>query len=60
MCVMPKIRMNSLKFFAMNCGPVPEMMRGRTSGYFPLAPLTGDEYTILLVAKPFSSLNCRL
>jgi hypothetical protein len=27
-CVMPEIRMNSLKSLAMNCGPSPEMIRG--------------------------------
>src|SRR5271169_6371551 len=31
---MPEIRMNSLKSFAMNCGPLSEMIRGRASGYF--------------------------
>ena len=35
---MPEIRMNSLKSLAMNCGPLSEMIRGRTSGYFSLAP----------------------
>ncbi len=29
--------MNSLKSLAMNCGPLSEMMRGFSSGYFSLA-----------------------
>jgi PilZ domain-containing protein len=29
---MPEIRMNSLKSFAMNCGPLSEMIRGLASG----------------------------
>jgi hypothetical protein len=28
MCVMPEMRMNSLKSLAMNCGPLSEMIRG--------------------------------
>src|SRR5207249_7347264 len=28
-CVIPEIRMNSLKSLAMNCGPLSEMIRGR-------------------------------
>ena len=35
---MPEIRMNSLKSLAMNRGPLSEMIRGRASGYFSLAP----------------------
>jgi hypothetical protein len=38
--VMPEIRMNSLKSFAMNCGPLSEMIRGRASGYFRPRSLT--------------------
>src|SRR5207249_12212952 len=36
-CVMPEMRMNSLKSRAMNCGPLSEMIRGRASGCFSLA-----------------------
>jgi hypothetical protein len=31
--VIPVTRMNSLKSFAMNCGPFSEMIHGRASGY---------------------------
>src|SRR6185436_4990243 len=34
---MPVRRMNSLKSRAMNCGPLSEMMRGCSSGYFSRA-----------------------
>ena len=37
-CVIPEIRMNSLKSLAMNCGPLSEMIRGRASGCFYFAP----------------------
>src|SRR5580693_5156221 len=36
-CVIPEIRINSLKSRAMNCGPLSEMIRGLASGYFSLA-----------------------
>ena len=36
-CVIPAIRMNSLKSRAMNCGPLSEMIRGFASGYFSRA-----------------------
>jgi len=34
-CVMPEIRMNSLKSLAMNCGPLSEMIRGLAWGEVP-------------------------
>jgi len=34
MCVMPEMRMNSLKSRAMNCGPLSEMIHGFASVYF--------------------------
>jgi hypothetical protein len=37
MCVMPEMRMNSLKSLAINYVPLSEMTRGLTSGYRSLA-----------------------
>src|SRR5690242_12447293 len=34
---MPEMRMNSSKSRAINCGPLSEIMRDFTSGYFSLA-----------------------
>jgi hypothetical protein len=41
---MPAMRMNSLKFLAMNCGPLSEMMRGRASGNFFAGALDDGGY----------------
>jgi len=43
--VMPEMRMNSLKSRAMNCGPLPEMIRGFATGYFSLGIRRQDTYS---------------
>src|SRR5215472_11375332 len=41
-CVMPESRINSLKSFAINCGPLSEITRGLTPGLPLLGPFQND------------------
>jgi hypothetical protein len=51
---MPAIRMNALKSLAMNCGPLPELIRGHASARRSICKILVNKNACLKSVSPLS------